>query len=219
MARNPLKERIRTRAALRRHLEALVGIDPRLKPVLEAVGEVPMRRGKGGFAGLAGIVGAQQLSVASANAIMGRLEALLGEMTAARFLKAKEARVRGCGLSGGKYRTLTAIAEAEMSGEIDYQRLPRLPVEDAIVSLTRLHGIGSWTAEIYLLFHLGHPDIFPAGDLALQKMVGVALGHEERPGEKLCREIALTWSPYRGAAALLLWRYFAVKKARERIAA
>jgi len=218
MVTDPLKERITSRRVLGRHLDALVVRDPRLAPVLAEAGDVPLRKGPGGFAGLAGIVGAQQLSVASANAIMGRLAAVLGEMTAARFLAESEATVRGCGLSGGKYRTLAGIAEAETAGDIDYSALAGLPAGEAIAALTRLHGIGVWTAEIYLLSHLGHPDVFPAGDLALQKMVGVALGHDGRPGERACREIAELWSPYRGSAARLLWRYFAVLKDREGIA-
>lgn len=219
MPADPLKQRIRTRATLERHLEWLVVLDPRLAPIRDAAGEVPMRKGRGGFAGLAGIVVAQQVSVASANAVMGRLGARLGDMTAERFLAAAESDVRGCGLSGGKYRTIRGIAEAERAGAIDYARLPGMPVEGAIEHLTGLYGIGVWTAEIYLLFHIGHPDVFPAGDLALQKMVGVALGHDTRPDERTCREIAVAWSPHRAAAARLLWRYFAVLKQREGVAA
>lgn len=219
MATDPLKERLRTRATLERHIGALGSLDPRLAPVIAASGEVPMRRGKGGFAGLAGIVGAQQLSVASANAIMGRVEKLLGEMTAENYLRARERDLRACGLSGPKLRTLRAIAEADAAGRIAFSRLPRMPAEDSIAHLIELHGVGIWTAEIYLLFHLGHPDVFPAGDLALQKMVGTALGRRSRPDEKACRRIAKAWSPYRSAAARLLWRYFAVLRSREGIAA
>lgn len=219
MATDPLKERLRTRATLERHIGALGSLDPRLAPVIAASGEVPMRRGKGGFAGLAGIVGAQQLSVASANAIMGRVEKLLGEMTAENYLRARERDLRACGLSGPKLRTLRAIAEADAAGRIAFSRLPGMPAEEAIAHLTELHGVGIWTAEIYLLFHLGHPDVFPAGDLALQKMVGTALGRRSRPDEKTCRRISKAWSPYRSAAARLLWRYFAVLRSREGIAA
>jgi DNA-3-methyladenine glycosylase II len=219
MPADPHKQRIRTRAALESRLTRLVALDPRLAPVCRAAGEVPMRKGRGGFAGLAGIVVAQQVSVASANAVMARLEALVGEMTAERFLAAPEADIRQCGLSGSKFRTIRGIAGAERAEAIDYRGLPRMPVADAIAHLTGLHGIGVWTAEIYLLFHLGHPDVFPAGDLALRKMVGAVLGHDQRPDEQACREIAIGWSPHRSAAARLLWRYFAVLNRRQGVAA
>src|SRR5690606_29256188 len=118
-------------------------------------------------------------------------------------------------LSGGKLKTLTAIAEAEISGALDYDALVHLPAEEAIAGLTRLHGIGPWTAEIYLLFCLGHADIFPAGDLALQKMVGLAFGQAARPDEKRTRDLTAQWSPWRGAGARLMWRHFAVLRERE----
>jgi len=110
---------------------------------------------------------------------------------------------------------MTGLAEAELSGVLDYQRLVHLPAEDAIADLVVHKGIGRWTAEIYLLFCLGHADIFPAGDLVLQKMAGEALGRKKRPDEKQTRNIAKKWSPYRGAAARLLWRYFAAVRERE----
>lgn len=219
MARPASPAPIRDLDVLNEHLDALVALDPRLHEVRAVSGEVPLRPGQRGFAGIATIVNAQQLSVASAGAIQKRFEALFdGQVTGAAYLAHPEDAIRGCGLSRSKYATLAGVAAAERDGLIDYDALEVMPPEEAITALTALKGIGPWTAEIYLLFCLGHPDIFPAGDLALQKMVGVALGHQERPGEKLVREIARDWAPYRGAAARLFWRYFAATKEREGVA-
>lgn len=213
----PDLERITGRDVLDRHLKALVALDDRLAPVLAASGEVPLRLNQGGFAGMVQIVTSQLLSVASARAIHGRVVEAMGEVSADRFIKMPETVFRSCGLSGAKIASLTAIAEAELSGQLDYGVFARMPADTAIRELTRLKGIGPWTAEIYLLFCTGHPDIFPAGDLALQKSIGHALGLAARPNEKATRDIALMWSPYRGAASRLLWRYFAVEKVREGI--
>jgi DNA-3-methyladenine glycosylase II len=208
-------ERVLNRDVLERHLDGLMALDPRLAPVREMAGEVPLRIRESGFAGMAHIITSQLLSVASANAIHGRFEALLGEVHAPGFLAIDEEQIRACGISGGKYRTMRAVAEAELDGSLDYDVLADLPVEEAMAALTRLKGIGPWTAEIYLLFCVGHADVFPAGDLVLQKMVGQALGHDERPNEKAVRLIAGAWAPYRGVAARLLWRYFAAQNEKE----
>jgi len=210
--------RIDTRDILEQHLDYLMGLDPRLQPLRTVAGEVPLRRQKGGFAGLSQIVNGQLLSVASARAIHGRFTDLLGCVTAARFLELTEPEARAVGLSGAKYLTLKGIAEAELSAQLDYAALGDLPVAEAMAHLMALKGIGHWTAEIYLLFCVGHPDIFPAGDLALRKMVGYVLDQTDLPDEGLVREVAETWSPVRGAAARLLWQCFAINKSKEGIA-
>lgn len=200
---------------LNQHLDALVALDDRLVPVLDIAGEVPLRARSGGFAGMAQIIVSQLLSVASANAIHGRFAQALEEVTAARFVALEEDIIRQCGISNGKYQTMCGLADAELSGALDYAQLAHMEAEEAIAVLTQFKGIGRWTAEIYLLFCLGHADIFPAGDLVLQKMAGEALGRKKRPDEKQTRNIAKKWSPYRGAAARLLWRYFAAIRERE----
>lgn len=217
MAAEQLLERITDMSVLNRHLDGLIACDPRLAPVRQAAGEVPLRLGQPGFAGMVNIINSQLISVASAAAIHKRVVVMLGEVTPKRFLQIAEEEMRGCGLSRSKYKTMRMIAEVELSGELDYTALPGLPVEQAMAELTRLKGIGPWTAEIYLLSSVGHSDIFPAGDLALQKAVGYALGHDGKPDEKTMREIAKIWSPYRGAAARLMWRYFAILRDREGI--
>ena len=116
-------------------------------------------------------------------------------------------------------RTTNAAAEAVLAGTIDLVAVEEMTAEMAIAHLTAVKGIGPWTAELYLLFSVGHPDIFPAGDLALKKAVRDGLGLEVLPSTKALVEIAKGWSPHRGAAALLFWRYFRVLNNREGVAA
>ena len=211
-------ERITDRDVLERHLDALVALDGRLSRLRAYAGEVPLRLSPAGFAGLARIVNAQLLSVASAAAIQARFEGTLGEVSARTFIKAAEADMRACGLSAAKYQTMRSMALAELGGRLDYHRLHGLPAETAIAELTALKGVGRWTAEIYLLFCTGHPDIFPAGDLVLRKMAGYAAGQlDDVPDARATGVLAGQWAPYRGAAALLLWQVYAVLKKREGI--
>ncbi|SON57956.1 DNA-3-methyladenine glycosylase [Hartmannibacter diazotrophicus] len=190
-------------------LHALGKCDPRLRPVIEATGPVAIRYRPPGFEGIARIIVAQQISVASAAAIWRKLEARLGGVTAPAFAGLSLEDMRACGLSAGKQRTLLAISEACASG-LDLEALAEAPPEEAIAALTALHGIGVWTAEIFLLFCARHADVFPAGDLALQVAVKDAFALEDRPKEKPMREIAALWSPWRGVAAKLFWAYYKV---------
>lgn len=178
-------------------------------------GAFEIRKQPGGFAGLAKVICGQQLSVASARAIWSRFEQLDGALDPARYLTLSEEEVRGTGFSLGKFRTVRVIAEAVVSGALDFEQLETLSAEAAVAQLTALKGIGPWTAEIYLMFCSGHPDVFPAGDLALQKAVQHALGLDAQPSIKELIGIAQAWSPHRHAAALLFWRYYAMMKQRE----
>jgi len=207
-------ERISGRAVLDRQLAALCAADPRLGPVLAGAGEVPLRLREGGFAGLAQVVVAQLLSVASAGAIQARVEAVVGTMRADRFMRVDPISLRAAGLSAAKIATLRVLAEAELGGLIDYDALADMAATDAVNDLTRFKGIGRWSAEIYLLFSTGHPDIFPAGDLALRKAVGQVLNMPEA-SEHQVRAAAERWTPWRGAAARLMWRHYALVNRRE----
>jgi DNA-3-methyladenine glycosylase II len=193
---------------LNRQLEALTRLDSRLAPLRARWGAVPLRRGPQGFPGLAAIVNAQLLSVTSAAATEKRLRTELGGLEARRFVAGGEAKIRRCGLSKAKYDTLLRLATAELAGELNYDELARLPPAEAARRLTRFKGIGQWSAQLYLLSALGHPDIFPAGDLVLRKMVARVNGWTNIASEKATGKAAVGWSPYRGAAARLLWRGF-----------
>ena len=204
-------EAVATEADIARALAALTARDPRLVAVIAAAGPVPLRRRSGGFEGLAGIVTGQQISNAAADAIWARLTASVDPFTPEAFLAAGQEALRQAGLSRAKVATLTGVALA-CRGGLEIEALARRPPEEAIAALTALKGIGPWTAELYLLFCLGHPDIFPAGDLALQAAVGDAFALERRPDEKALRAIAAAWAPWRGVAARLFWAYYRARR-------
>jgi DNA-3-methyladenine glycosylase II len=197
--------RIDTEDDIAHGLNALLAADPRLIPVAAIAGPVPLRRRPPGFDGLARIVCGQQLSVASAAAIWGRMEAHGAPLTAERFLAVEEVAWRATGLSAGKLKTLRAIAIAEAEGRLSCTALAEHPADEATATLTALPGIGPWTAEIYLLFCAGHPDIWPGGDLALQVALAEAFDLGDRPSDKAARVFAEAWSPWRGIAARLMW--------------
>lgn len=193
---------------LARQLRALLRRNPELRPIAKLAGPFEIRLTPGGFSGLARVICGQQLSVASARAIWGRFAALPGALDPATYLTLDPASIRAVGFSEGKYRTVRVIAEAIVSGALDLSLVDTMSGEDATAYLVAHKGIGPWTAEIYLMFCTGHPDIFPVGDLALRKAVGHALGMET-PTEKELTALAAEWAPYRHAAALLFWKYYA----------
>ena len=188
-------------------LAFLTTTDPRLRPVLATAGTVALRYRPPGFEGLARIIVAQMLSVASADAIWSRFAALLDTVTPANYLAQTEAALRAVGLSRGKVKTLDAVARAALAG-LDLEALADETAETTIAQLTALPGVGRWTAEIFLLFCARHADVFPAGDLALQVATMEAFGLPERPSEKEMRAISAAWSPWRGVAAKLFWAYY-----------
>jgi DNA-3-methyladenine glycosylase II len=150
----------------------------------------------------------QQVSVQAASAIWARMEAAVGPgLDPAALAAAPDELLRGAGLSRQKSAYVKSLAELVASGAIDFDALPA-DDEAAIAELTRIKGIGRWSAEIYLLFAEGRSDIWPAGDLAVQEEVGQLLGHSERPSEKLVRQLAEPWRPHRGAAAVFTWHHY-----------
>jgi DNA-3-methyladenine glycosylase II len=198
----------------------LLALDPELVGrLVEIGGRPPLRRREPGFTGLVWIIVSQQVSTASANAIFKRVEAGLAPLSAASILAADEAALRACGLSGPKIRALRALAAEIASGALDLAALAALDAEAAHRALVAVKGVGPWTADIFLLFCLGHPDAFPAGDLALQEAARLALGLKRRPDARALHEIAERWRPLRGIAARLLWAYYrVVRSGREGMA-
>ncbi|MGF7006481.1 DNA-3-methyladenine glycosylase family protein [Aminobacter sp. BE322] len=197
-----------------RGLDELCAIDPRLGAVREMAGEVPLRLSQPGFASLASIIVSQQVSTASARAIFGRFSTLVDPLTPEALLAAGEEVFRTAGLSRPKQRTLLAAARAAADG-LDLHGLCRLDAREAMAALVGIPGIGPWTAEVYLLFAAGHPDIFPARDVALQSAVGHALGIDPRPGEKALIRLAESWAPWRGVASRLFWAYYRNTRGRD----
>jgi DNA-3-methyladenine glycosylase II len=195
-------------------LAHLAKADERLKAVIETAGEVGLRQRPAGFAGLARIIVGQQLSVASASAIWARFQAAFPQMTPEAVARAREAKLKKAGLSAAKIRTLRAIAEA-IGGGLDLVGLAALEPDEARGRLQEVKGIGPWTADIYLLFCLGHPDIFPAGDLALRNAVAEAFGSTPPMDQAEVVAMAERWSPHRSTAAFLFWAFYGARRARK----
>jgi DNA-3-methyladenine glycosylase II len=153
------------------------------------------------------IVG-QQVSVAAARSMWAKLEGAFGSPPDLHLLLAAgDEELRAAGMSRQKSGYLRSLAELVISGELDLENLPK-DDEEAIELLTRIKGIGRWSAEIYLLFAEGRADVFPAGDLAVLIEIGRLMGFADKPSEKQLREIAEAWRPYRGAAAVLAWHSY-----------
>lgn len=206
---------IHTEADLERGIAALIALDPRFAAVFERTGMPPLRRREGGFAGLAQIIMGQQLSTASAAAIYGRLVAIADPFDHHVILRARKDRLLRIGLSNAKVKALKEIAKSIEAKHIDLAALADVPADEAHAALVKLHGIGPWTADLYLLACLGHADAWPAGDLALQEAARLAFGLPKRPTTREMGPLADTWRPYRAVAARLLWSYYRVMKRRE----
>lgn len=198
-----------TAEKLRTDLDALAGREARLARALERVGYPDARLREPGFATMLRTIVGQQVSVASAASVWRKLEAELGENFAPDALLSRDFdTLRACGLSRQKQGYARSLCELAQSGELDFHALPE-DDEEAIALLTRIKGIGRWSAEIYLLFAEGRPDIWPAGDLAVQEGVKRLLDLEERPGENVTRRLAEPWSPQRGSMAIFTWHFYA----------
>jgi DNA-3-methyladenine glycosylase II len=206
---------IDTEQDLQDGLTALLALDPRFADIHLRAGTPPLRRRAGGFAGLVSIVISQQLSTASATAIWGRLSAAFDPFDPGSVRRARTAKLQRIGLSAPKIRTLKAVAKAVDSGAVDFDALAAMGADEAHSALTALHGIGPWTADIYLLACLGHADAWPAGDLALQEASRLAFALPVRPNAKEMILVAEPWRPWRGVAARLLWAYYRAAKGRD----
>ena len=206
---------IHTETELDIALAALGKSDPRFVALIASAGRPPLRRRPDGFAGLAATIVAQQLSTASANAIWGRIATAFDPIEPTAIMRARPARLARLGLSAPKIRALKEIARAIARGQLALATLGDLNAEDAHAALTAIHGIGPWTADIYLLSCLGHADAWPAGDLALQEAARLAFGLRARPTAKEMVALAEPWRPWRSVAARVLWTYYRAVKGRE----
>lgn len=190
----------------------LAAREPRFAEALALTGPLPLRRKKDGFEPLLGAIVSQQVSVAAADAIWGRLKA--ARLTGPRkIMGASDDDLRACGLSRQKVRYARALAQSR----IDFRALRGVPDADVVARLTEVSGIGVWTAEIYAMFSLGRADVFAPGDLALQEAARILFDLEERPKDRALREMAEAWAPWRAVAARLLWAYYRHAKDREGI--
>jgi DNA-3-methyladenine glycosylase II len=211
----PMGTLLESDEVLKRGLDAVTRADPVMKALVAAGAAPKLRKRPPGFGGLAWIIVGQQLSTASAAAIWERTRQLFDADSPKDFLKVLDEDLRRAGLSTGKIRTLRAAAADILDGRLPLGRLHDLRADEAHRLLTNVKGIGPWTADIYLLFCLGHPDAFPGGDLAVQEAARLAYGLEVRPGSKELTALAERWRPWRGVAAKVLWAYYRIAKARE----
>ena len=199
---------VRTRDSIRIAVDALAAREPAFARVVEQFGVPEPRHSERGTQTLLRTIVGQQVSVAAARAMWTKLEAAFGsppDLTA--LLGASDEELRAAGMSRQKSGYIRSLAQLVISGELDLEALPQ-DNEEAIALLTRIKGIGRWSAEIYLLFAEGRPDVWPAGDLAVQIEIGRLLGLPDKPSEKHLREVAEAWRPYRGAAAVLAWHSY-----------
>ena len=194
--------------SLRPALEALAACDPDIARAYEVCGLPPLRGRPAGFAGLFTIMCAQQVSVQAAKAIIGRLLAAAGPLTPASFLALDDAAMKQIGLSRQKIRYGRALAEDLAAERLDLEAVAGLPDEAAIEELVRAKGIGRWTAEIYLLFSLGRPDVWPVDDLGVRIGAQKLKNLDQRPERAAMLELGEPWRPHRSAAARFLWHLY-----------
>lgn len=199
---------VRTKESIEAAVSALASREPAFAGVVQKFGVPEPRRSERGAQTLLRTIVGQQVSVAAARSMWAKLEAAFGSPPDLNLLlAATDEELRAAGMSRQKSGYLRSLAELVISGELDLDALPE-DNEEAIALLTRIKGIGRWSAEIYLLFAEGRPDVFPAGDLAVMVELGRLLGLADKPSEKQLRELAEAWRPYRGAAAVLAWHSY-----------
>ena len=199
---------VRTAKSIRAAVEALADREEAFAKVLKAHGHPEPRKSDRGATTLLRTIVGQQVSVAAARSMWSKLEAAFGSPPDLNLLlAASDEELRGAGMSRQKSGYIRSLAELVISGELDLDNLPA-DDEEAIAHLVKIKGIGRWSAEIYLLFAEGRPDVWPAGDLAVQVEIGRLLGLKDKPSEKHLREVAEQWRPYRGAAAILAWHSY-----------
>ncbi len=199
---------VRTANSIRTQIEALAEREPVFARVVEQHGIPGPRQSEPGAHTLLRTIVGQQVSVAAARSMWSKLETSYGTPPdLSKLLRASDEDLRAAGISRQKAGYARSLAGLILSGALNLEALP--PDDDeAVALLTKIKGIGRWSAEIYLLFAEGRTDIWPAGDLAVQVEIGRLFGHAEKPSEKQIRMLGEAWRPYRGAAAILAWHSY-----------
>lgn len=193
---------------LKTGLDAIAAMEPRMAAAVARVGYPEPRLRAMGYATLARTIVGQQVSTKAADAVWSKFGGISGDPeNPAALLALSDEELRGAGLSRQKAGYLRSLADLTVSGTLDFDNLPA-DDDAAVALLTSVKGIGRWSAEVYLLFAEGRGDIWPAGDLAVQIEMGRILQLEGKPSEKITRDLAEPWRPYRGAAAIFLWHHY-----------
>lgn len=189
-------------------MQALAKADPDIARALPLVGAPSPRVRDKGFATFFSTIVSQQLSTGAARAIMGRVNTLLPELHAKAVMDIEGQALRDAGLSWRKVEYAKGLAEAELAGTFSADGLGDLSDEEVIATITQLRGFGRWSAEIYLMFSLKRPDVFPADDLALRVALGRLKGLDDKPTPKQARQMIEHWAPRRSVGSLFLWHYY-----------
>jgi DNA-3-methyladenine glycosylase II len=207
---------VSTAEDIKRHLGIVRRRDKRISDAIKRAGLPEPRVIGPGFATLIRIIGDQQVSTAAGAAIHAKLKRNAGgRITAPRLLALGESGMRASGFSGQKTRYALGLAEAVAAGTLNFKKLERADDDDVRATLTAFKGIGDWTADIYLMFAMGRPDVWPVGDLALQLAVQLLHDSDEKPSQKEMIQHGEAWRPYRSSVSLLLWRYYGVMRAKK----
>ncbi len=201
-------------ASLARGTSWLARRDPDLRHIVRRHGPPPLWGRPGGFRTLVQIVLEQQVSLASGKAALRRIESRHGRITPERIRSAGEAGIRAAGITRQKSGFLVGLAEAAGDGRLNFRRLVGQPDDEAREALIALRGVGRWTADVYLLMALRRPDIWPPGDLALQKALQWAKGLPDRPQGEAELALAEPWRPWRAVAARILWHGYLSERDR-----
>lgn len=207
---------IATKEELDAALRTLCVACPHMRKAQESAGPPSLRKIDNGFPSVVRMIASQQLSVAAAAAICDRLVAQMGAITPEHLLATNDEVLRAAGLSRGKIKTLRALAEAVTDGAVDFAAFEDMSEDEIRAQLTRVHGIGPWTADIYIMFCLGRADGFAPGDLALQNAARSLLQLSDKPTPAQLSELAEQWRPWRGVAALQLWQYYSWLKKQKK---
>jgi DNA-3-methyladenine glycosylase II len=202
----PKPHRISSAAHLEQAIDALIAADKRFHPVVARTGRPQFKpRRKHGFEALVDIVVSQQLSIAAADTIFGRVKEKVVPFDPPTLLATPAEVLRACGLSAPKQKHMKTIAAAILDGSLDLKRVRAMQDDDARAHLTAVKGIGPWTADIYLMSSLGRADIWPVGDVGLQAAITRVLKLKKRPNEKAMERLSKNWRPWRTVAARLFW--------------
>jgi DNA-3-methyladenine glycosylase II len=200
--------------------EALAASDPKMGALIERVGEIDIatrlrrrseERPADAYGALLRAIVGQQLSTKAARTIYGRVRDLFGGTTPSpeQLLEASEEDLRACGLSGRKVEYVRDLAAHVLDGELELDRLGDLADEEVIAEIVAVRGLGQWTAEMFLIFHLERPDVLSGGDLGIRKAVQIEYGLKEMPPPARVLEIGEAWRPHRSLASLYLWESLA----------
>lgn len=209
--------RLKTDADLVAALDHLAGRDADIAREYARIGAPTLRRWEPGFETLLDIILGQQLSVTAARTIRDRMKALVGQMVPEKVLATDDEALRACGLSAAKIRYSKILATEIAEGRVRLDDLDAMPDDEALAHLTAVKGIGAWTAEVYLLFAQGRPDLWPADDIAVMEAFRHLRGLPERPVGKARRVAGEPLAPLRGAAAHFLWHLYRNRTDRDAV--